>query len=477
MTFVKQRQVWKPRSFQRDGLRLMVEQACLGLLLPPGAGKTSMIYMMLAVLLQKGFIKRALVICPVRPMYRVWPHQKDRFEQFHNLRVNVLHGKDKDEALVDDDVDISVINPEGLDWLLATHEVTNSRGKKQKVADKVRLKWLASRYDVLVVDESTKFKNSQSNRFKLLKELVPKFKRRYILTGTPTPKGLLDLFGQIYILDEGQSLGRYITHYRTEFFYPSGYGGYDWTPQPDAAQRIGERIAPLVFRRDLKDAEIDLPEIVFNDIWVDLPPAAMKQYRRMEDDLVAEVESLEVVAENGAVASGKCRQLANGILINTEDGTHTVVHDAKMEALEELIDQLQGEPCLVTYEFRPDAERITKLLKCPNVSSGNAKADDKNLELFSKGRLHAVTGNPASIALGIDGMQDSCCNIAMVGCTWKLQDYMQVIDRIRRQGSKSSRVWVHRILARGTLDERMLGVLDQREATQEDFMKLLKSLR
>lgn len=484
MSFIKPLPSWVPRSFQKEGIKLAVGQACAGMLLPPGAGKTSIMYMVIVILIKMGFIKRTLVICPIRPMYRVWPKQKDKFAEFMHLRVRVLHGPDKDEALMDDDADIYVINPEGLDWLMAAHEVTNARGKSTKVADKVRLKWLAERFQMLVVDESTKFKNSQSGRFKILKALIPKMKRRYILTGTPTPSGLLDLFGQVYILDEGASLGSYITHYRTNFFYPSGFGGFDWTPQPDADRRIAEKIAPLVFRKDLKDAKIDLPELVFNDIWVDLPPAVMREYIRMENDLVIKISADiddDIVAANAAVASGKCRQIANGCLIDTATGKWKYLHDAKLQALEDLLEELQGEPLLITYEFKPDAERIsaTKAMgqSIPNISSGNARKDDANIGAFSEGKLAAAQGNPQSIALGIDGLQDSCCNIAMFGCTWKLQDYLQVIDRIRRQGSKSKRVWVHRILARGTLDERMLSVLDDREAKQDDFMTLLKSLR
>lgn len=475
---LKQLSSWKPRSFQKTGVKLAVSQACLGLLLPPGAGKTSICYMTMSILLAKGFINKVLVICPVRPMYRVWPHQKDRFEEFKHLRVGVLHGDDKDEVLLSDDYDVYVVNPEGLDWLFATHTVVNSKGKREKKVDKVRLAWLAAKFQMLIVDESTKFKNSQTNRFKLLKEFVPKFKRRMILTGTPTPKGLLDLFGQIYILDEGQSLGRYITHYRTEYFVPSGFGGYDWKPQHDADQRIAAKISQLVLRMDLKDAEIDLPEIVLDDIWVDLPPTARKLYDKMEDDLVAEMEDGAIVADNAAVASGKCRQIANGCLIDTATGAWMKgIHDEKLNALTDLVEDLQGEPLLITYEFKPDAEKIMEALKCPNISSGNAKKDDKNIELFSNGLLPTVMGNPQSIALGIDGLQDSCCHIAMYGCTWNLQDYLQVIDRIRRQGNKSKRVWLHRILARNTLDERMVRTLAQREVTQEDFMTLLKGLR
>jgi hypothetical protein len=197
----------------------------------------------------------------------------------------------------------------------------------------------------------------------------------------------------------------------------------------------------------------------------------------MENELLALIASGGVVAENAAVASGKCRQIANGMLINTETGVVNHIHDAKLEALTDLIEQLQGEPCLITYEFKADAARIVSSLSCPNISSGNARKDDANIQLFSEGKLPAVTGSPQSIALGIDGLQNACCHIAMFGCTWNLQDYLQVIDRVRRQGSKSQRVWVHRILARDTLDERILSVLDRREKEQADFMTLLKELR
>jgi SNF2 family DNA or RNA helicase len=233
---------WKPRSYQAQGVKIMLSQASAGLLMDPGLGKTSCTYMALKILLEKGYIKRTLVICPLRPAYRVWPHQKDKYAEFADLRVCVLHGKDKDKLLADPNYDIYVVNPEGLDWLMAP----------------AKLPALKKMFDCLVVDESTKFKNPQTKRFKTLKAMIPHFKRRYILTGTPTPKGLMDLFGQVYIMDEGATLGRYITHYRNEFFYPSGFGGYDWKPMPDAAKRIGDKIAPYVLRVAAK-GNIELP--------------------------------------------------------------------------------------------------------------------------------------------------------------------------------------------------------------------------
>lgn len=466
---------WKPRGYQLQGLKLALAQACLGLLMAPGLGKTSIVYMLHTILKSKGFIKRTLVICPIRPAYRVWPHQKDKFQEFAHLKVNVLHGADKEAQLNDNEADIYVVNPEGLPWLLGATK--DSKGKL--IVHKERLAWLKKYFDVLVVDESTKFKNPQTSRFKLLRQFVKFFKRRYILTGTPTPKGLMDLFGQIYILDEGASLGSYITHYRTQYFIPSGFGGYDWQPQPDAERRIAEKIAPLTYRVGAK-GNIDLPEVLFDDIFVDLPPAARKIYNSMEDQLVAELEAGVVVAANAAVASSKCRQVANGGIYN-EDGTHAYVHDAKYEALADLIEQLQGEPLLVTYEFQFDAEAIGKIQVdgqgIRSISTGNAKRDDANTVLFSQGKLAAVMGQPQSISLGIDGLQDNCFHIAMVGVTWKLQDYIQVIDRIKRSGNKSKHVIVHRIMARDTVDERVLGVLHQRDANQNSFMEVLQALR
>jgi SNF2 family DNA or RNA helicase len=286
----------------------------------------------------------------------------------------------------------------------------------------------------------------------------------------------MDLFGQIYLLDEGAALGRFITHYRTQYFYPSGFGGYDWTPQPGAAQRIGERMAPLVQVVEQK-GNIDLPELVINDIWVDLPPAARTLYTQMEGAMLALVESGAVVAANAAVASSKCRQIANGCLFHTDvPGEYSLIHEAKVEALKELLEQLAGDPLLVTYEFVPDKERLEDDLKIPCISSGSAKRDNENIQKFARGELPVVMGQPQSVSLGIDGLQDSCHNIAMFGVPWSFLNYEQVIDRVRRVGNKSGSVTLHRILARDTVDERVIEVLDGRERGQEQFLTLLLSM-
>ena len=453
---------WKPRSYQEAGVGLMISQACAGLLYKPGLGKTSVVYAAFSLLKSQGYIKKMLVIAPIRPAYNVWPRQKNDYLEFQGLKVGVLHGDMKEAMLADDSYDIYVINPEGLPWLVGSKDPTKA------ATSRIR------KFDMLVVDESIKFANSQSMRFKLLKGLLKYFKRRYILNGSPRPKSLLDLFGQIYILDEGAALGRYVTHYRTNYFYPGGYGGYDWSPQPGADRRIAERIAPLVQVVEQK-GNVDLPELIINDIWVDLPPDAMLRYRQMEDALMIQVEQDLVVAANAAVASGKCRQIANGAMFIGE-GEWIRIHEAKVEALQDLIEELSGEPLLVTYEFVPDRAILAEKLKIPCISSGNAKVDNANIQAFSEGRLQYVMGQPQSVSLGIDGFQNHCSNIAMFGVPWSFLNYEQVIDRVKRSGNKASSVTVHRILARNTVDERVIEVLDGRERGQEQFVSLLRRM-
>jgi len=285
------------------------------------------------------------------------------------------------------------------------------------------------------------------------------------------------LFGQIYILDEGASLGRYITHYRTKWFYPSGYGGYDWKPQVNARDEISKAIAPLVVQFDPGD-HLQLPELLPpHDIFVELPPAAREQYKSMETELKSKLAAGTIVAANAAVASGKCRQIANGSLYTEEGSKEFVnVHDEKLDALTDLIEELSGEPLLITYQFKFDAVRIAARLKIPSIGSGSVAADMAVIQAFRRGELPAVMGHPETISLGLDGLQDSCHNICWYGLPWNLLHYLQTIDRVRRQGSRSNTVTLHRIIARGTIDEDVLEVLDKKDADQSDFLKLLGKL-
>jgi len=438
-------------------------------------------YMVFKILKDLGFVKRMLVICPIRPMNRVWPHQKDMWHEFTDLKVVVLHGTKKEQTLCED-ADIYVINPEGIGWLFGAKvvkpesKVPGKKTRPQVVLDPVRMAFIREWFQILCVDESTKFQDHSTIRFKTLAKAVPAFKRRYILTGSFRPKSLMGLFGQVYILDEGAALGQYITHYRNKYFFPDPHVPHVWSAQLDAPERIAKRIAPLCLVAN-EEGAVDLPDLLIHDVWVDLPEDCVEIYKNMQVELIALIKSGAVVAANAAVAASKCRQIANGFLFSSEErGVYTRLHTAKLEALKDLLDQLAGENVLITYEYIPDRELLAKELQIPCLSTGNAKKDDEMIRMFGAGLLPAAMGNTRSISLGIDGMQENCCTIIMYGVSWSLIDYQQVIDRIRRSGSKAKKVTVYRILCDVPIEHRAARVLGDNDSDQRSFLTMLEQL-
>ena len=305
--------------------------------------------------------------------------------------------------------------------------------------------------------------------------MVHIFKRRYIGTGTLRPTGLEDLFGQFYILDEGQALGRFITHYRARYFHQKQWDKYNYYPNEGAYEQISEKVAHMALVVD-RSAIPDLPKVTFDDRYVTLPSDIMEVYKQAEEDMLIQLEAGNIVAANAAVATGKCRQIANGFVYD-ENKMARDLHDEKLEDLADLIDELSGETLLIAYEFERDRDRIMETFKCPCVTTGNARRDEERLEEFRRGRHRVICGSVASLSLGLDGLQEVCGHIAMYGVTWKFVDYTQLIDRIRRQGSAFKNVVIHRILARGTVDARVVRRLESTEADSIDFMGMLRDMR
>lgn len=444
----------------------MLTQACLGLLMDPGLGKTSTMLTVLKLLKSSGINKKLLVIAPLRVCYSVWPKEVQKWTNFSELTWTIIHGKDKADRLLDD-ADIYLINPEAVPWLF-----NYVRKKKGWASDTKKLDLFNP--DILCVDESTKFKNGQSIRSKVLRKNVGYFKRRYILTGTIAPNGLMDLFGQIYILDEGLSLGRYISHYRTKYFYPSGYGGYTWTPKDDAMVRVQEAIDPYVLR--IKDSDwLEMPELITNDIKVRLPREAMYIYKQMEQEFFAIYNSEPLVALNKAGSGIKCRQIANGGIYGAEIDYRPqreihYLHEAKLDAIKDLIEEI-GAPALVIYEFDHDRQRLEKEFNAPAIGGGTSvQKSDAYIRAFANGEIPVLIGHPASMGHGIDGLQDNCCHIIFYGITWNLEYYIQTIRRVWRQGNTAAHVIVHRIIAEGTLDEVVVETLYAKDATQETLL-------
>lgn len=461
---------WTPHAYQKNAIKFLLEHACAGLFLDPGLGKTSITLGAFKILKKANLVKKMLVVAPLRVCYSVWPREAEKWSDFSHLKVEILHGGQKDQALRRN-ADIYVINPEGLEWLFSDG----------------RFKMLDA--DWLVIDESSKFKHTNTRRFKALKPFLGRFKRRTILTGTPVPNGLLDLFGQIYILDLGNSFTPYITKFRQQFFYPAGFGGYTWLPKADTQERIQELLKPLVLRLEARDY-LELPQLVTTpttDIIVELPPKARKIYDDLETIMLAELDNAEVVtALSAAAASMKCRQVANGGIYRQLEADPVVnserwqdIHTEKADALKDFVEGLNGKPLLVAYDFEHDRERILKVLgkDTPYIGGGVSPKRTSELEReWNQGNLPVLLGHPQAIGHGLN-LQAECQHVLWHSLTWDLELYEQFIQRVLRQGNPFSHVFVHHIIARGTVDELIMRALRTKARVQNRLLSALKEYR
>ena len=465
-------------GYQKRAIKFLLSNGAAALLLDPGMGKTAIVLKALSALKKAKTARRTLVIAPLRVAQLVWPAEPEEWSDLADMRVGVLHGKDKEKVLANrDNYDILVINPEGLEWL-----IVGGRGKSFDGG-----RWRSLGFDTLVIDELTKFKHTKGVRFKLLKQVLKTFQRRWGLTGTPAPNGLIDLFGQMYVLDLGNALGQYITHYRMKYFINPDGQGWKWVLQPGAAERIYERIRPMAMRASAED-HLELPEIVPLKIFVDLPPKVRDLYDELEDDLIAKIEQKQVVSSNAAAASTKCRQIANGAVYIDDDIASRIagkkrevleLHDEKLGALRDLVDELNGAPVFVAYEFNHDIDRLRKafpeaVFMCDAKTMAKAKEVENS---WNAGEISLLFGHPGSVGHGLNMQKGSAQHVVWFSMFWDLELYDQFIRRIRRQGNKAQRVFVHHIIARDTVDEIVFHVQRGKTKVQNAFLDALKGRR
>jgi len=451
-------------TYQEKAIRWMIGHRYAAVWLSPGLGKTAITLEVLKVLLKAGQIKRALIICPLRVAYSTWPAEAEKWANFSDLRIAVLHGPKKQEAL-DSGAEICVTNPDSTPWLFDT------------------ARFRASGFDCLVLDESSLYKEGRTRRFKMLKKVLPSFKRRYQLTGTPATEGLMGLWAQMYLLDGGVALTPFITHYRMKYFVPHGFQQKEWKLRDGAAQEIYAVVAPLAIQMSSEDY-LALPELVLNTLRVDLPPVVMGVYKKMERDFIAQIGEGVVTAANAAVASMKLRQIVGGgvytgsMLDVVDHRAVEELHTAKLDVLEELVEELQGAPLLVAFEFVQEMERIKKRLgpHIPNLSGGVSPAAGKEIvDRWNRGEIPVLLVHPTTTKFGLN-IQGGGGNLCFYTLPWSSEAYIQLTARIWRQGSKAKRVFVHHLVARGTIDEVVLKVLGQKEKTQTALFDALKLL-
>lgn len=445
---------YAPRVYQKRAIRALVAESHFGLLLKPGLGKTSITLAALRILLRGGFVERGLVIAPLRVCYEVWPMEIEKWDEFRFINWRILHGKTKNLDDLDD-VQICMINHEGLPWLFG--ELTKSRKFP---------------FDWLVIDESTRFKKTNTVRFKILRNWLPRFARRTILTGTPTPNGIIDIFGQIYCVDLGKSLGRFITHFRNEFFDATGYGGYTYVPKPGAETRILNRINPITLSMTQEDW-LEMPTLISNVIKVKLPEAARRVYDRTEQQLLLTLGDQTAVVPTVAAAITKCRQItAGGVYLN---GGVREIHEAKIDALESIVEELDGAPLLVVYEFKHELDRMRERLGDVPALHGDMRPAEVSaiIRAWNTGMIPILAAQPQTTATGLN-LQDAGSTIAWLSETWDAEIYEQLVNRIWRSGQKSNRVVVHHIIAEDTIDEVIHQVVTEKQKDQRAFVKALK---
>lgn len=450
---------WEPHEYQKEAVKFLVEKGSAALWLDPGLGKTAVVLSAFRILKLKGLAKKMLVIAPLRPVHGVWPPEAKKWEQFADYSVGVLHGGAKAKVLKQQH-DIYVINFEGLGWLSS-----QLNGKD----------WP---FQILTVDEISYMKNTQTQRFKTIKPLLDKFDRRWGLTGSPAPNSLLDIFGPQLILDQGATFGPYISRFRTEYFYPSGYGGYEWKLQSDGEARIHAALAGKVLRMAALD-HLDLPELTYNDIMVDLPPNARKLYDAFENNLTVELNSGNVTAVNAAVAVMKGQQIANGGSYLDDDGSgnariSTHLHDAKTEAVLDLVEELSGQPCVIGYHFAHDLERLKAAFpSAPIIGSGViGRKLDSIIDDWNAGKTSVLLAHPMSAGHGLN-LQGTGHAVIWYSLTWSLEIYEQFIRRLWRQGQKNHIV-VHHIMAKDTIDEAIMMAIRRKDKTQQTLLTAVR---
>lgn len=440
-----------------------------GLFLDMGLGKTISTLTAFSDLLSRGVVNRVLLVAPLRPAQGVWRQEARKWQHTKHLTFKLLTGNERQRLIaLNSQAQIHVINVDNLVWLL---RVLRSRAKKHG--------WP---YDALIIDESSMFKTPKSKRFGALRFQVKRFDRRVILTGTPAPKGLLDLWGQVFILDEGQRLGAQVERYRSRFFHPGGFKGYGYVADDDAEQKILELISPLILTMRAEDW-LELPPTIKQEVYVDLPPQVRTHYRKLEAEMFLELEKGSTEALSAASLSSKCWQLANGfIYLEDQAGEKTwqAMHDAKLEALHEIIDGVGGN-ILVAYWFKPDLARLRAAFpKAPAiVDCKNERALAKLQDEWNAGKHRVMFVHPQGAGHGLN-LQGGGNTLVFYSMLWSREYYAQVIERIgaaRQIATGRDHVMIKHIIARDTVDEVMLQTQRMRHADERRAIKLLKEYR
>ena len=431
------------------------------LILEMGLGKSAISLTAILDLMFDSFtVSKVLVIAPLRVAKTVWPEERGIWGHANFLRMSVMVGSAKQrEAALKADADVYVINRENVKWLV-------------DYLEKNRIPWP---FDMVVIDELSSFKNHQSQRWKALRKVRPQIKRMVGLTGTPASNGLMDLWAETYLIDNGQRLGRFIGRYREAYFKPAGmnpYTGvvYNYVPLPGAEDAIYSRISDISVSMKALDY-LDMPECVMVNHQVDMDRAEKEAYERMKEELIVRLDGDEIDAANAAVLSGKLLQMANGAIYN-DNKEMKILHDKKLEELADLIEQANGQNVLVAYWYQHDHSRIRGYLKKLGYEPRDLKTD-ADIADWNAGKIQVGLISPASAGHGLN-IQKGGHILIWFSLIWSLEMYQQTNARLWRQGQKEV-VTIHHILTRNTVDADVLNALKHKDTTQQKLISAVKA--
>lgn len=443
---------YNPHDYQRYAAEFIITHPISALLLDMGLGKTSITLTAINDLLFDSFeVHKVLVVAPLRVARDTWSAEIEKWEHLKNLRYSVVVGTEQERLnALRTSADVYIINRENIQWL-------------------VEESGLIFDFDMAVIDELSSFKNHQSKRFKAFMQIRPKLKRIIGLTGTPASNGLMDLFAEFKLLDMGERLGRFIGQYRNAYFQPDKRNGmviYSYKSLPNAERQIYDKISDITISMKAAD-HLKMPELISSEYTVQLSEKEKEKYDQLKKDLILATEDNEVTAANAASLSNKLSQMANGA-VYSDDESVMEIHDRKLDALEDIIESMNGRPLLVAYWFKHDLERIRKRFEIREIKSS------RDISEWNSGKIPMALIHPASAGHGLN-LQNGGSTLVWFGLTWSLELYQQTNARLWRQGQTADTVVIQHIIANGTIDEQIMKALKTKDTTQAALITAVKA--
>ena len=447
---------YKPHTYQNRLKDFIIDHRYAFLTVDMGLGKTVTTLTAVRELIEEYLeAERVLVIAPKSVAENTWTSECAKWDHLAHLRVSVVMGTEAQRLkALDAPADLYVINRDNVVWLVDHYGAT----------------WP---FDTVIIDESSSFKNPQARRFKALRRVRPMLRRLVLLTGTPSPNGYMDLWAQMWLVDMGQRLGRTLTAYRGKYFKPgrsNGHTVYNWILNPGASDAIGQLMADVTVSLKAEDW-IEVPDLIETDVRIALGSKELAQYKTFERDQVLSLGNEDIVAITAAALATKLLQFTGGAMYDDDHNWHPV-SDAKLRALEDILEAADGDPVLVFYQYRHELERLQEYFKAlhPVTFSGEPEI----LQEWNTGRVPLMLCQPASVQYGLN-MQAGGHIIVWYTPTWNLEQYQQANARLHRQG-QGRPVLCYRLICEGTIDERVVGTLKGKDGAQERLLELIRGL-